>query len=850
MRRSRSILTLVVLFCLTSGSTAAHAGQTDAVAALVKRVVPTIADRFDLAVIPADAGRDVFEIESTGDRIALRGNNGVSIASALNWYLKYDCHCQLSWCGDNLNLPPTLPTQPKLRIVSPFADRVAFNFCTFSYTMPWWDWDRWQREIDWMAMHGINMPLAITGEEAVWQAVLRKYGFNDDESRTFLCGPGFFAWQYMANLEGWGGPLPQSWIDSHLKLGQQILARERELGMTPILTGFTGFVPRKLAEKYPNARIQFKPPWCGFPGAAQLDPLDPLFADFGKTFIEEQTKLLGTDHWYTADPFHESAPPSNDPTYMPAVAKTILATLQSADPDAKIAMQTWSMRAPIVQAIPADKILLLDLEGHKWSGTDGFWGRPWVRGVIHNFGGRAFLGGDVPWALDGPANLLANPKAGHLAGVGYFPEGTGQNPVFYEAALESAWYDKAPDEKQWMGDYVHARYGKADKSADAAWDILGATAYHSTPASLESPYCLRPSLAGDQGTFSGDFRRNYPPAAVWNAWPLLQSASPQLGKVDTYQYDLVDLGRQCLADLSVAMLHDVSKAYESGDAEQFKAESAKFLELAGDMDALLATRREFLLGKWIGDARKWGTTDAEKNLYEKNARLQVTVWGRDMSLEDYSNRQWAGLIGGYYVPRWKQYLDFLTDHPKGTGDRAAFGKQLTAWEYRWCDGGESYPVEPIADPVEVSAKMLAKWQPVQAELYTRFDVQTVRPIGVDEVKLPPKKLAKLAWAPADCSQSYRDWEIDVSDKIKTPGVYTVAFKYTSGHHALKIEKVSIGQAVDTHDGWTGSDTRENTYRLDVKAVEPGTQVILRAHVATDAGTDSNGVIEIAPVPAK
>jgi hypothetical protein len=50
--------------------------------------------------------------------------------------------------------------------------RQYFNYCTFSYTAAWWHWERWQREIDWMAMHGVNMPLAITGQEAVWQNML------------------------------------------------------------------------------------------------------------------------------------------------------------------------------------------------------------------------------------------------------------------------------------------------------------------------------------------------------------------------------------------------------------------------------------------------------------------------------------------------------------------------------------------------------------------------------------------------------------------------------------------------------------------------------------------------------
>lgn len=40
-------------------------------------------------------------------------------------------------------------------------------------TFAWWDWERWEKEIDWMALQGINLPLAFTGQEAIWQKVFQ-----------------------------------------------------------------------------------------------------------------------------------------------------------------------------------------------------------------------------------------------------------------------------------------------------------------------------------------------------------------------------------------------------------------------------------------------------------------------------------------------------------------------------------------------------------------------------------------------------------------------------------------------------------------------------------------------------
>ena len=755
----RIYLGFVFLLLLSPSALRLEAAETvkpapcPAADALIRRVLPTHSGDFVTEIIAPtsdSSAPDVFELDSRAGKIVLRGNTPASIASALNWYLKYTCHCQISWCGSNLTLSDPLPMPKKTRIESPFVHRVYFNYCTFSYSMPFWNWDRWQQEIDWMALHGINMPLAITGQEAVWQNTLRQYRMSDDEIRAFLCGPAFFAWQYMANLEGYGGPLAQSWIDSHITLGRQILNRERELGMTPILQGFTGFVPRALKEKYPDAKIALKPNWCKvFPGTAQLDPLDPLFANMSKTFLDEQTKLFGTDHWYAADPFHESQPPSTAPEYLPAVARQILVSMQAADPEAKIAMQTWSLREPLVKNIPPDKILLLDLVGTTWKKHAGFWDRPWAAGMLHNYGGRTFMAGDLHFALSNALDQLHKPSAGKLTSIGLFPEAILQNPVYYEAATEIAWHNHPPDINRWLADYLLARYGKNSPAASAAWDLLKNSLYGagSEKGSLESAICARPCLFPDRAAPNASFARHYDPQLPWDAWAHLQAASGELAASDGYRYDLVDLARQCLADLSIPNQRDVTAAYLANNSAAFTEASQRFLDLSADLDGLLATRREFLLGPWLEDAKRWATNDAERRQYEKNARLQITVWGPsapDALLFDYSNRQWSGLITSYYMPRWQKYIDFLAaqfdkpspsryteDNLKKSYNRPAddanpFYVELSKWEQSWSDRTDAFPTEPSGDSIATTGRLLAKWAPIQREAYKRFNIQTLK----------------------------------------------------------------------------------------------------------------------------
>jgi alpha-N-acetylglucosaminidase len=714
---------------------------------LIQRIVPERAEQFTPQWIPPENGCDVFEVESRNGKIVLRGNHVVSIASALNHYLKHFCQREVSWWRrDTSALPNQLPTASrKIHRTASFQYRAYLNYCTFSYTAPWWDWERWQREIDWMAMHGINMPLAITGQESVWQNMLRRFHMSDNEIRSFLCGPAFFAWQWMANLEGWGGPLPQSWIDSHQKLGRQILDREREFGMTPVLQGFTGFIPRAIKDKFPDARIQFKPNWCNvFKGTAQLDPLDPLFRKMGTAFLEEQQKLFGTDHLYAADPFHESKPPSDVPEYLAAVAKEILNTMTEVDPDAKIVMQTWSLRKPLVTNIPESRIELLALEGSGWEKTEGFWNRPWTAGVLHNYGGRVFMAGSLEKTLRNALTLRANSLAGHVTGIGLFPEATEQNPVFYEAASEITWMHEPPDPEQWLHDEITARYGKSVPQAQETWKLLLQSIYSdgAETGSVESPICSRPALYLDRAAPNATFQRHYDPNLVWLAWETFLSAAGSLSASEEYQYDLADLSRQGLADLSIPLQREITTAYLKSDIAALKTASDSFLELAMDMDILLASRPEFLLGKWLGDAKRCATNDSERRQYERNARFQITVWGPsapDAMLFDYANKQWSGLIRGYYVPRWKWFLDYLADQPAGearfTGNNLAtqykrpsdqanaFYEELSQWEQDWCNHTESYPGSSEGNTIQIASRLFSRWNPVRVDQYKRYNLQ-------------------------------------------------------------------------------------------------------------------------------
>jgi alpha-N-acetylglucosaminidase len=136
------------------------------------------------------------------------------------------------------------------------------------------------------------------------------------------------------------------------------------------------------------------------------------------------------------------------------------------------------------------------------------------------------------------------------------------------------------------------------------------------------------------------------------------------------------------------------------------------------MDRLLATRKDFLLGPWIADARGWGTNVTEKNLYERNARNLITLWGdKNSPLHEYSCRQWSGLLNDFYKVRWKKFFGVLKTSivNQQDPDLKQFDKDISEWEWTWVNSNKSYPVLANGSSVDVTRLLYEKYKKAIAE---------------------------------------------------------------------------------------------------------------------------------------
>ena len=516
--------------------------QYQSVYDLIRRALPGKESCFllrEMKVEEAATGQNCYCVSSEGEKIILSGDCVISLCMAFYAYLREECGVNLSWCGNReIAVPEELPVPAvERRYAVPQQHRVYMNYCTFGYSALVWDWARWEKEIDFMAMNGVNMPLSIIGTQGVWFETLLEYGFTEREALAYLSGPAYWPWQLMTNLEGAMPPPDRRYVEQSISLGRKILERERSLGMTPIQQGYSGHVPRLFRQKFPQARIRETGGWCGFPPTAQLDPLDPLFARFGLSLLKKQEELFGCGRYLACDPFHENSPSVKGKAYLSKVGRAIDELYRSFRPDSIWVMQSWSLRKAIVKAVPKERLLILDLNSARAKGTKGFWGYPYVAGELHNFGGKNSLHGDLEAAASFSYRKQQK-KHPNLTGAGLFMEGINQNPLFYDLQFTMLTQAEGVNLQQWLADYAVRRYGSDEACLREALRLLRMSCYAAKTSDSErgSILCARPHWWIDRAAPNDMIEIRYSNRMLLRALEKLLEAK-RAGK-DGYAFDL------------------------------------------------------------------------------------------------------------------------------------------------------------------------------------------------------------------------------------------------------------------------------------------------------------------------
>jgi len=653
-------------------------------------------------------GKDAFEIEAADGKVVIRGRNGVSMASGLNFYLKN--HAKVNYNPlfvSNLNMPAELPaTDGKVLRVTNYDTRYALNFCTYSYTMAFWGWKDYEAYLDWAAMNGVNLMLDIVGQEEVQRRFLLRYNYTDDEIRDYICGPAYFAWFYMQNMTGFGGPLPDNWFLQRVELGRRIHDRMQVYGINPVLQGFSGMVPTDFKYKNPGVSTIGQGDWCGFTRPDMLRTLETgagdWFPKLAADFYRAQKDVFGpVTRYYAVDPFHEGGKMGGmdaGDTY-----KRILDVMMEADRDAIWVIQQWSsLNTAKLSKLNKDHVIALDLFSEMRPQNDVMeeTGTKWVWNMLHSFGGRMGLFGDLPILTQAPPTDYV--KKNHMIGIGTTMEAYSNSGVVYDLISDMTWNTEPILYSDYIRNYVKSRYGTLDQDAVDGWAILAETAFSKKTATVEGPpesiINARPATEFKSASTWGHSRYMYDKLEMEKALPHFIKAHDALSGNSAFVHDFVEVTVQVLSTSTLENYTRMIAAYKKKDINEFKLYSDKFSDAVKLMERLLSVSPNFGVGKWIERARGMmpDMDDWTRDLFEFNARALITTWGgqKNQVLKDYSNRQWSGLTKDLYLQRWEKFIETHSRALVDANSPAKVNYFSMEWEWanRKSDEGYVYPV--------------------------------------------------------------------------------------------------------------------------------------------------------------
>lgn len=564
-----------------------------------------------------------------------------------------------------------------------------------------------------MALHGINLPLAWVGVEKILVDVFRELGLTDSEILSFLSGPAFQPWNRLGNIQGaWGGgEIPFSWIDQQYEMQLQIVSRMNDLGMTPVLPAFSGYVPRAIARVLPYATVVNGSQWDEFPAQYTndtfLEPSDPNFAAIQKSFISKQQAAYGNvTHIYTLDQYNENAPYSGDLDYLQNITRNTLKSLKEADPEAIWMMQGWLFYAnsafwtddrieAFLSGVETDSdMIILDLVSDAaplWQATRSYYGKPWIWCQLHNYGGNMGFMGRVLNVTQNATQALE--ESDSLVGYGNTMEGQEGNEVIYDLLLDQAWSRSPINTEKYFHKWITSRYGPGAPHTGtyAAWEVLRTSVYNNTnPNIITVPWpVIVDTPAIGIANITGVTALPYDPSAVVEAWSLLYNSAkdqPSLWNNPSYQYDLVDVTRQVLENAFIPRYENLTKLYTGNNAstEAISASGKVLIDILGTLDTVLATNENFLLSTWLTDARSWaGENSAIADFFEYDARNIITLWGPNGELKDYASKSWAGLVSSYYTARWEIFVEYLVSTPASAYNSTVIGDKLFNFAQKW-----------------------------------------------------------------------------------------------------------------------------------------------------------------------
>lgn len=659
---------------------------------------------FELSLEQGQENQEYAIFEVRDSTPIVRGNSVSAVNKGIAKLLQKLQSANFAWEGSRISLPVVWPRSNPDTVRSDIALRWYGSAWQSTYESTFWEWDRWERELDLMAFNGVNTVLLNEGTELVWWKVWRSMGIRDDELDRFFYGPAQLNFQQHGIDIRWKGNSPRSYFQKKSELQKKIFDRVKELGMNTVVPVFSGVVPNELIQRYPKANIYANR--TNRP-ISLLDLKDPLYIEIQNKYWAEYTLTYGAPDIAFCNFFHNA----------PATFVT-----------GRIENELEKIGANLYAALQNQREIIWNLEPFQLQSN--FWQANLIRLLFKAFPENVVLGlenlsfGNNPmwhqrhipdkiktiytFSLNEGGNNHYNQLPSNWAeqffrlkdqnkieGWGIQIDGTGNNSVQFHLLNEIAWNSDKFNPLASQEDWCNSRYGACKTDLLLAQKLI----YESMDIEAKSKMFRHYGIQR--------FVLQQSPGLEWTIYEnagyiherLRYALQIYLRNYEAhkdnrlYGFDLMHVANHLLAAESDSLL---ASAAEKHLIQQPLLRNSMILQAIENMNQMDRLSFTFEPDKWknlLSSFKHYSNnSDDRKALYSSYMQM-IDRYSPDKPA--YGARLQHGLLNGFYAPRWLFLNDYLNENPYY--HESEFKKILRDKENEWI---ENEMIEATNDPLD------------------------------------------------------------------------------------------------------------------------------------------------------
>ncbi|MBQ7956453.1 MAG: alpha-N-acetylglucosaminidase C-terminal domain-containing protein [Clostridia bacterium] len=647
---------------------------------LISRIAPQIKDCFIYEIVEKTTEQDWYGYKTKDGKICLSGTDNVCIAKAFGKYLENCLNKKITpCCGDMGEITEAPLPEKEFSAYIPQKLRVFGDYTLYSNDAWKWNFEKWEKFLDTLAINGINMAVNLVGNEGVCFYTLIKMDFPQDFALEFVSGPAFYSWQMSNRFYNYIPSKTFEHIERNLEMGKKVVARMKELGITPILSTFSGLVPDITTKLFGAKEIIVEDKWAAFAKTYKFRIDSPSFRRFFLKYLEVQDEYLGTSDYYLCNQLCASSAGTKkkEIAYLENAAKELDRAADFYNENATLVFSSEGYRPEFMSKIKRCNTLVLDIDSAMHEKANGFNGCEFILGNSQHNNSHNSMQGDIDEIADNPY-LECKEKYPNAVGAGLFPENLNQNPMFFALSFDVLTEKGKIDLTEWYKKYEIARYGTTDDNAEKRLSLYRKTCYSKEHSAVPvgSAICTRPQL---NLRHTGLYDRVEP---LYDNDDLLEIYR-SLRKLDcdneAYRYDVINIAKQLLDNIAFPLHGETANAYRERKMEPLEEKSQKFLGIIDDVNEMLVCHKLFNASCYIDELKKLAETDDELTYFIINYIASIGLWGpmiEDNQRYDYGWQLLGNFLPCYQKIRWQKFFEHISGQFKFLGFQEKSRKQI------------------------------------------------------------------------------------------------------------------------------------------------------------------------------